>query len=90
MKEIAIVIGVIVFIVAAIAAVYIVGFKRIAISAVGKPTPEEARVQIKKEEAKAAVETKAAVEEVRNATLDENIDLGRELSERGRAERLRK
>lgn len=70
-------------------AIYTVGLRRM-VDVIGKPTPEEARVEVNKAENKAAVETKAEVKEIHDATFDELIDRGRDLSERGRAERLRK
>lgn len=67
--------------------VYVVGVKRIAES-IGQPTsPEKKQQDVDKAKAKAADETKVEVQEVRDATLDENIDLGRDLSERGRLQR---
>lgn len=89
MKAMLIALAIVVAIAFGFFVIWTIGFKRMA-SDIGKPTPEEARVKIDKAEAKATAETDAAVEEVRNATLDENIDLGRDLSERGRTGRLRK
>lgn len=67
--------------------VYVVGVKRIA-ETIGQPTsPEKKQQDVDKAKTKAADETKVEVQEVRDATLDENIDLGRDLSERGRLQR---
>ena len=68
--------------------VYVVGVKRIAES-IGQPLSSEAKQkQVDKAEEKAAEKIKDEVKEVRDATLDENIDRGRDLSERGRLRRL--
>lgn len=81
----AIVIGVIILaVIVGALCVYIVGVKRVA-EAIGQPLTREAKQkQVEKAEEKAAEKTKLEVQEVRDATLDENIDLGRKLSERGR------